>query len=422
MTPFLFKLTWANLAARPMATFLTVATLAAAVSLISLLIQFSAHIDERLSRDVAGVDLVVGAKGSPLQLILSSLLHIDIPTGNIPLSEAQGVMRHPQAAMAVPLALGDSFRGFRIVGTDAEFLELYQAEFAAGNVWSKTQQVVIGAQVAKQLGMNLGQRFIGGHGLSYSGIDLTQHDHAVYEVVGILKPKASIIDRLIVTSVDSVWHAHEEAGVEEGTSEEDHHELEAHSKLSNLRTMKSGGKAITALLIKYRSPIAAVSMPRAINERAGLQAASPALEITRLYNLSAGLVDAGRVLAAIMMVIGGLSIFVAVSSAAVQKVYDIALLRSMGAKPISVFLQQLYEGLVVAVVSGLLGIGLAHAFLLLAASVYTPLLVFGLTGTNFFIAEAYLLLATMVIGIFAVIWPALSSYKVDPMMLLKRGR
>lgn len=421
MTSFLLKLTWANLVARPMATFLTIATLATAVSLVSLLIQFSSHIDERLSRDIAGVDLVVGAKGSPLQLILSSLLHIDVPTGNIPLSEAQSIMNDPLTETAVPLALGDSFRGFRIVGTDAGFLTLYQAEISEGNEWTEPQHVVIGAQIAKQLGMKVGQRFVGGHGLSYSDTDLAQHDHAAYKVVGIFKPQASILDRLILTSVDAVWHAHEEPNLEKDEEHDDHHEGE-HAGLSNLRTMEGNGKAITALLIKYRSPIAAVRMPRAINERAGLQAASPALEITRLYNLSAGLMDAGGVLAAIMSIIGGLSIFVAVSNVAVHKVYDIALLRSMGATPGSVFQQHICEGLVIAVASGLIGIGFAHVLLLMAASVYPSLSVFGLTGTKFFTAEGYLLLATMVLGVFAVIWPAARSYKVDPMLLLKAGR
>lgn len=423
MMPFLLKLTWANLLVRPLATALTVATLVAAVSLMSMLLQFSAHTSERLARDLAGVDLVVGAKGSPLQLILSSLLHIDVPSGNIPLSEAQRVMQDPFVQSAVPLALGDSFRGFRIVGTDTGFLELYQAEISKGSHWTKPQQVVIGAQVARQLGMEVGRRFVGSHGLSHSDADLLQHDHATYEVVGVLAPKASIVDRLIITSVDSVWHAHEEPGEAHGDEhEEDEHHDEGESSLSSLQTMDAGDRAITALLVKYRSPIAAVRMPKAINERSGLQAASPPLEITRLYNLSAGIMDAGKILAIIMTIIGGLSIFVAVSNAAVHKTYDIALMRAMGAKPRDVFFQQICEGALIASFSGVLGIVMAHLLLILAANAYAPLAVFGLNGTAFFPAEAYLMVGTVLVGIAAVIWPALNSYKVDPMLLLKGAR
>ena len=479
MKHFFFKLTWANLLARPLPTILTVATLAAAVALISILMQFSAYTSERLSRDLAGVDLVVGAKGSPLQLILSSLLHVDIPTGNIPLAEAQKIMKHQFVKAAVPVALGDSFRGFRIVGTNSEFLDLYQANLAKGGVWTKPQQVVIGSVVARQLDMKIGQRFVGAHGLSYSDADLLQHEHAAYEVVGILSPRASIIDRLIITSVDSVWHAHEEGTAtgeahdeghdaeehEDGHHDEEehheghdahdesehhddedghdeaghhdeaeHHEIEHHEadhhdedshhhdELSNLKTMDPEGKAITALLVAYSSPIAAVRMPREINDQAGLQAASPALEITRLYNLSAGLMDAGKVLAIIMTFIGGLSIFVAVSNAAVHRTYDVALLRAMGARPMSIFAQQIYEGSIVALFSGILGVGFAHLSLFVAASIYEPLAVFGLNGGELYQSELYLLIGSVVVGMIAAIWPAISSYRVDPMLLLKGGR
>ncbi len=476
MKSFFLKLTWANLVARPLPTALTVATLAAAVSLISILLQFSTYTNERLARDLADVDLVVGAKGSPLQLILSSLLHVDVPTGNIPLSDAQRIMKDQFVKTAVPLALGDSFRGFRIVGTDDGFLDLYKATIKDGELWNKSQQVVIGSEVARQLGMDVGQKFVGAHGLSYSDADLIQHDHAAYEVVGVLEPRASIIDRLILTSVDSVWHAHGDIAADgdahddehehhEGEAEHDHdeeldhhkhedeghhhddepeahhdahaehhddeaehrdHEEEEHHhdehSVSDLKNMVAGDRAVTALLVQYSSPIAAVRMPRDINEQPGLQAASPALEITRLYNLSSGLMDAGRVMAIIMTIIGGLSIFVAVSNAAVHRTYDIALLRAMGAKPYDVFVQQIYEGAFVALFSGLLGIGLAHLALMLAASAYDPLAVFGLNGSEFYSSELYLLVGSVLVGIVAAIWPAVSSYRVDPMLLLKGGR
>lgn len=429
MKYFFLKLTWANLIARPLPAVLTIATLAAAVSLISILLQFSAYTSERLARDLAGVDLVVGAKGSPLQLILSSLLHVDVPTGNIPLADAQNIMRDQFTETAVPLALGDSFRGFRIVGTDSGFLDLYQATFADGDIWTRPQQVVIGSEVSRQLGMKIGQRFVGAHGLSYSDADLLQHEHAAYEVVGVLEPRASIIDRLIITSVDSVWHAHEEEEPTEADHHEDHvdeaEEVDHHDEeisLFNLETMEAEGKAITALLVTYSAPIAAVRMPRSINEQPGLLAASPALEITRLYNLSAGLMDAGKVLAVIMTIIGGLSIFVAVSNAAVHRTYDIALLRAMGARPSDVFTQQVYEGSIVALFSGLLGIGLAHLALLVAALTYEPLAVFGLNGGEFYQSELYLLIGSVLVGMVAAIWPALGSYRVDPMLLLKGGR
>jgi putative ABC transport system permease protein len=186
--------------------------------------------------------------------------------------------------------------------------------------------------------------------------------------------------------------------------------------------MNPGDKEVTALLIQYTSPIAAVRMPKEINNQPGLQAASPAMEITRLYNISSGLTDAGKLLAIVMTFIGGLSIFVAFSNAAVHKIYDIALLRAMGAKPNDVFMLQIYEGTIVSLFSGIVGIAFAHLIIIIAATTYAPLAVFGLDGNVFYLQEIYLLLCNVLIGILAATWPALSSYRIDPMLLLKGKR
>jgi putative ABC transport system permease protein len=484
MKNFVLKLTWANITARPLPTILTIATLAAAVSFISIMLQFANHADERLKRDLADVDLVVSGKGSPLQSILSSLLHVDVPTGNIPLSEAQRIMKEPMIRTAIPLGLGDSFRGFRIVGTNHDYIELYQAKIDQGVLWNHPLQVVIGSEVSKQLNMQIGQKFAGAHGLSLSDEDLHTHDHAAYEVVGILERQSSIVDRLILTSIDSVWLAHDEnalhssednhdhdyaaeeshdhnhdhAAEESHDHDHDHAAEESHdhdhdhvaeeshdhdhdhvaeeshdhnhdhakdlseTPLSDLKNMNPGDKEVTALLIQYTSPIAAVRMPKEINNQPGLQAASPAMEITRLYNISSGLTDAGKLLAIVMTFIGGLSIFVAFSNAAVHKIYDIALLRAMGAKPNDVFMLQIYEGTIVSLFSGIVGIAFAHLIIIIAATTYAPLAVFGLDGNVFYLQEIYLLLCNVLIGILAATWPALSSYRIDPMLLLKGKR
>lgn len=446
MTPPIIKLALANLLHRPLGTALTVATLAAAAALISLILQFGGHAEDRLEKDLAGVDLVVGAKGSPLQLILSSLLHMDIPTGNIPLREAQTIMRDRQVADAVPLALGDSFRSFRIVGTTPDFLSLYKAELGSGDIWTKPQQVVIGAAVHKGLGMNLGQKFVGGHGLSTSGTGLAEHAHAPFEVTGILQPTGSIVDRLILTSVDSVWLVHDikphddrdEHGAhheEDHEGHEDHnhdgheehddeHEHDEHllTSLADIKTINPGDREVTALLVKYSSPIAAVRLPRAINAKTGLQAAAPAIEITRLFNLSSGIADAARAVAFLLTLIGGLSIFVAVSNASAAGLYDVALMRAMGASPVMVMTQRLFEGALIAAVAGLLGIALAHLTVFAVQLIYSSFAVFGLTGGQLFPSEHYLLIGMVFIGAIAALWPAFTCYRISPSLLLQRGR
>ncbi len=471
------KLAWANLSHRPLGTLLTIATLGTAVALMSLLIQFSGHTETRLSRDLADVDLVVGAKGSPLQLILSSLLHVDVPTGNIPLEDAQALMRNPQVRTAVPLALGDSFRGFRIIGTTADFLGLYDADLAYGTPMAHPQQVIIGSLVHKTLGMQIGQRFVGAHGLSSSDEGLTKHAHTPYTVVGILKPTGSILDRLVITSIDSVWLAHSphaghhhEAEPDEheaydheaheheahehnghidhhhGESDEkaedhdhaeeqhhgedhDHHEETdmAHAReealpLLDISSMIPGDREITALLIRYASPIAAVRLPRAINEQPGLQAAAPAIEVTRLFSLSSGLVSAAQTVAILLALVGGLSIFAAISSATAAGLYDVALMRAMGTKPSFVFLERMLEGALLAAASALFGTLMAHIALLVAYQTYDSLMIFGLNGGKFYRPELYLIASTVFIGTLAALWPAISCYRTDPSLLLQQGR
>lgn len=418
MTHPILKLVWVNLTHRPLGTALTVITLAASVALISLLLQFGVHVESRIKKDIAGVDLVVGAKGSPLQLILSSLLHIDVPTGNIPVAEAQVLLRDPQVQAAVPLALGDSFRGFRIVGTTPEFLQLYKAPISTGQRWSGPQQVVIGAAVHKTLNMDVGQQFFGAHGLSTTGKGLMEHAHAPYKVVGVLAPMNSVVDRLILTPLDSVWAAHKNK--HENSHDEDH---DTHNKnLFDFHMDEPSNRKITALLIKYRSPITAVRLPRSVNAKTGLQAAAPAIEITRLFRLSSGLASAAIAVAVLLAFIGSLSIFSVVSNTSVAGLYDIALMRAMGASQQLIVSQRILEGALLAALSAVVGILLAHLMLFFACQTSGTIAAFGLNGQTFFKTELYVFAGTVVIGAIAALWPALSNYRISPSLLLQRGR
>ena len=432
MKNLVFKLTWANILHRPLGTMLTVATLAAAVALISLLIQVKEHSTYRLHQDIADVDLVVGAKGSPLQIILSSLLHIDIPTGNIPLADAQTIMKHPHVSESIALALGDSFRSFRVVGTTPDFMEFYKAQLASGEMWHETQQVVIGSAVHQTLNMNLGQKFYSAHGLSSSGTDVAEHQHAPYEVAGILAPTGSIIDRLILTSVDSIWLAHGEEAHNDhemhdehedlGDEEHHHEDPDEHIDISDLKSISPEGLEITALLVRYKSPIAAVHMPRMINATPGLQAAAPAIEITRLFDLTAGLSGTIQAVAVILIIIGGMSVFMAVSNSSAAALYDMALMRSMGAKPLFIVNQRLIEGIAIALTSAVIGVIIAHLALLVLHQLYPPVAVFGLDGKQIYPVEWLLVAGTAAVGALASLWPAITSYRIDPAILLKQGR
>ena len=214
----LLHLAWRNLVHRPLALVLSLLLFALGTGLIALLLLMQRQLQENFENNLAGVDLVVGAKGSPLQLILSSMYHVDSPTGNISLKEARPFLNpaNPLIETAVPLSLGDSYGGYRIVGTTPDFLKLYHTDVAEGRAWEANMEVTLGAAVAQATGLNLGDTFKSSHGFD-EGVDAGHVDHVEFKVVGILAAKGTVADHLILTTNQSFWLVHGEVDHEHET-------------------------------------------------------------------------------------------------------------------------------------------------------------------------------------------------------------
>jgi len=405
------RLALAYLAARPLATLLHVLMLALGVATLASLMPFTSQAEERLARDAKPVDLVVGAKGSPLQLILSTVFHVDVPNGNIGLEESKAISRHPMVASATPVALGDSYRGHRIVGTDESFLALYDAKVGAGRVFQDEMEVVVGSEVARRHQLAPGAKIIGSHGLAQSG---PGHDDDPFEVVGVLAPTGSVIDRLVLTPVESVWHVHEHHGAKDEAPP-------AAGMPPAMRTPSQGGRLeITALLVRYRTPLAAAMLPRLVNSSTSMQAASPAYESARLLDLVGVGVRTLQWFAAVMMASAALSVFVALTSALQERRYDLALLRTLGARPLGLAALTLAEGVTLLLTGVILGLafghGAAHAFgLWLAQSGSWPL-----SGLAWAPGEAVLVAVVFAGGIATCLVPAVQAYLSDPASLLAK--
>ena len=157
----ILHLSWKNILNKPLTLFLNLVLFSLGVGLISLLLLVNVQLEDKFEKNFAGIDLVIGAKGSPLQLILSSLYHLDAPTGNMPISECKAFLnpRHPIFKKVVPLSLGDSHRGYRIIGTNASFVDLYEAKLTEGKLFEETMEVVVGATVAENLKIKTGDQF-----------------------------------------------------------------------------------------------------------------------------------------------------------------------------------------------------------------------------------------------------------------------
>ncbi|MBL8512544.1 MAG: ABC transporter permease, partial [Betaproteobacteria bacterium] len=193
----------AALKSRAGGALLTILLFALGVAIIVALLLVNRQLEAKSEKDNAGIDLVVGAKGSPLQLVLSSVYHVDIPTGNIGGEDAQRIAAMPRVKTAVPLALGDSYRRFRIIGTDARFDALYGLKLATGMRATQPMQATLGATAARESGLTIGATFAGNHGLSEGG---GAHGEEKFIVTGVFAPTGSVADRLILTPLESVWH------------------------------------------------------------------------------------------------------------------------------------------------------------------------------------------------------------------------
>lgn len=435
------RLALAYLRDRALLSGLNVLLLGLAVAMLVILLSFSTQLSERFQRDAAGIDLVVGAKGSPLQLILSSVYHVDTPTGNIPLASIELLRRDPTVARVIPLALGDNFRGFRIVGTEEAYTELYDAELAQGRMFGDHAEAVLGAEVARSTGAQVGQQFVGSHGLAEEGGG--EHEAHPFETVGILAPTGTVIDRLILVSVESVWdvhgithddehadedhadhdeseHAEHEADHEHEAEHDADHEHDAEHEQeeegANAATLERPAgldPEVTALLVTYRSAAGAVRLPGMINRQTDMQAAVPAVETTRLLSMLGVGIEGARLFGWLLALVGGLSIFVALLNAASAREGDLALLRMMGANRPSIFGTIITEGVIIAAAGAVFGIIIGHGALALAASAFDPVREMGLDPLRFETAELTIVVAVIGIGVVAAIVPALRIFRTD---------
>lgn len=447
----MLQLVFAYLGDRKLTTALNVVLVAIAVAMLTILLSFSQQVSTRFTRDIAGVDLVVGAKGSPLQLILSSVFHVDQPTGNIPADSVELLRRDPAVERVVPLALGDSFRGFRIVGTEAPYLTLHGATFAQGRANAASGEAIIGAEVARKTGAAVGQKFFGSHGLEDDG---RAHEQAPFAVVGILKPTGRVIDRLIVTSIETVWdvhgiaHDHDSEGVHDHDAEPEHDGAHAHDsdhahgaalekpKPAEVKDgsgpgaqTKPGGlqergrmrPEVTALLVTYRNASAAVRIPSVVNRQTEMQAAVPATEMARFLSLFGASLAGAEVFGWMMAAVAGLAIFVALFNAVRAREGDLALLRVMGADRLFVAGTVVLEGLVMGVLGTILGIVAGHGLLWLATKRFAVLGDLGFDPFTLQAGTGWIAAGVVAIAMIAALVPALRVYATDIVGSLARN-
>ena len=329
------KLSYKNIVTKPLQTFLTVLILSLSIALLLGVKQLNKVFESQLDQSLNGIDMVVGAKGSPLQLVLSAVLHIDNPTGNISYSEAQKIAKRKYIKEAIPVSIGDNYKGYKLVGTTTSFIDLHKTSLENGSLFKAPFEVVLGNAVAKNLNLKIGDTFSSSHGMIENAIE--SHDENPLKVVGILKPTQNVIDRLIVTNLESIWHLHEHE--EEKSTEAHNHEDDE----------------ITALLVQFSNKMGLLRLPRMINKDTPFQAALPKYELDKLFQFTAIATNAITWIALAILLVSGISMFVSLYRMVKERAKELALVRTYGASRNTLIRLVFTQGLLIGFISFSIG-------------------------------------------------------------------
>lgn len=435
---------WKNCWQKAGATTLTLLLLSFGVGIISMMLLLENQLSEKFNKNIKDIDFVLGAKGSPLQLILANVYHIDAPTGNIKVSEAQRIIKNPTVKEAIPLAYGDNYEGWRIVGTTPRYAEFYEVKLREGKVFETPFEVTVGSYAAKELGLKLGQTFKSNHGLDKEGEEEEGHDQ-LFTVVGIYEASGTVIDRLILTPVESIWEVHdhgdheesphnaiisaeehdaEEHSADEHAHAEDEHAAEDEHGHDAEHTAEEGHdvhedehmheeeREVTAYLLIKRLPMAPMILPQLV-KNTNMQLALPAIEINRLNeNFGIGM-SVVKAVAILIMIISFLSVFISLFNALRERQYELAILRTLGGRRIQLFILILLEGFFMVALGLIIGLALSRVGITMLSDMAKDSFHDEFNAMIFLPQEYYLVGITLGLGVVASLLPALRAFFMD---------
>jgi putative ABC transport system permease protein len=391
---------------------LTLVAVALSVTLLLGVVRIRQEAKDSFSESISGTDLVVGARTSPVQLMLYAVFRIGEATNNMRWQSYQVLASRPEVAWSIPLSLGDSHRGFPVLGTSTAYFEHFHygssqaLVFSAGKPFADVFDAVLGADVADHLGYHLGDHITLSHGMSGQG--LAEHADKPFTVVGVLARTGTPVDRTVHISLEAMEAIHLDW---QGGAPMPGFTIPA----EYVRKFDLTPKEITAALVGLKSRAAVFKMQRTINDSTpeALLGVLPGVALDQLWQV-VSIVEHTLLAVAAMVVVVGLSGLTAVILASLgERRRELAILRSVGAKPSDVFLLLTAEGLSITVLGALLGVLL----LTLLTALLGPLAQsrFGLViEPKWVSAEEFMLLATVVgVGLCASLVPGYRAYKLS---------
>lgn len=361
-----WHLTWRSLVNRRLTVALTVISMALSVALLLGVERLRHDARAGFAQTISGTDLVVGSRGGPVQLLLYSVFHIGNATNNISWQSVEQIATHPQVSWLVPMALGDSHRGFRVVGTTAGYFEHYRfgrnrrLTFADGNAFAGIFETVVGAEVAARFGYRVGKPIIVSHG-SGGGVSFTDHDDKPFTVVGVLARTGTPVDRSVLVGLEAIEAIH--LGWQGGAPIPGLAIPPEQARKFDLKP-----KAVTAALVGLKARTAVFQVQRYVNTFPDepLLAVLPGSTLQELWGLI-GVAEKALLAVSALVVLVGLAGLVAVVVAGLgERRRELAILRSLGASPRLLFLLLALESVILSVFGSLLGLALLYGAAALA--------------------------------------------------------
>lgn len=387
-----------NLRQRALSTILTACSIALGVALVVAITSLRQQAQENFNSVAGSYELVIGAKGSPLQLVLNTVYHLDVPVGNIPYGYYQTLKNDWRVQSAIPLALGDNYHGFRLVGTEPEYFTQMELQggkkltFAAGKSFAADYEAVLGSQTARQTGLKLGDKFVARHGIEDTTITEEHTEHPC-TVTGILNETGTPQDRVIFITIGSVHELHvpdptkpltgqdllealqklpadQPAATKE--TDHDHHHREsspqppAPSPQPNPEPHSDAPpiNEVTSIILKLKSPAFMFQLHREINRGQVAQAAFPAIEVQKLFNIVGTIDRVLLLISALVVVVAAVSILVAIYNSLNERRRDIAIMRALGAHRRTIFGWLLLEAATISALGAVTGAVVGHLVLM----------------------------------------------------------
>ncbi|MBK7159631.1 MAG: ABC transporter permease [Ignavibacteria bacterium] len=410
------RIVYKNIKQRSLSSMLTILSVLLGVGLVTAILILKNESEEAFNQAATGYEIIVGPKGSSLQLTLSTVYQIGLPIQNMPIKVYDLLKNDKRVRLAIPYVFGDNYKNFRITGTVSELFSEFEYKkgirykIDEGSFFSNDFEAVIGKEVADKTGLKTGDTFSGSHGIeTYEGA--SEHSEKKFKVTGILSRTFTPSDRVIFVSMNSVWELHNHENENNGS--EDHH------------IISDSMKTISAVLLKLKSPVFFDLLRRQINENKyegiNAQAVLPLFEIKQLFDIIGNINSVILVIAYLVIFTAAVSILVSIYNSMNERMREIAIMRSLGARRFLIMKIIIFEGMFLSAAGAVLGSISGHIAVFLLEEKISGLSGIKISGFVFSMFEVYLITGTVILGIIVSIIPAVKAYRTDVSKNLNSG-